>query len=209
VYSVTKELLRRGVLQEDLASPVKALVAAPPEALSVMTAREEDRLKEKKEIIEKAINEIRSMPTVSGYVAPTITFIPEEHIAQYMHQREHEWNKGLMDSDKTWWGFQDVSLVSTYGDWIESYWKQAPKEIVVKLFSNDEAIEREMQTRISERRNIRYWKGDHAFTCTMWVIGDNIVTINTRQAPFTLVEMRDHILAQNLRTVFSALWGTT
>ncbi len=206
VYSVAKELLDRGVLQEDLTSPVKALLAAPPEALSVMTTQEEKNLHEKKSLIARTIDEIRSLPSVSHYVAPAITFIPEQRMGQYLREKSDEWNVGLMTSDKTWWGFQDVSFVSKYGDWIDWYWKQAPTDIVLKLFSNDEASEREMRTRTPARREIRYWKSKETFTGTLWVIGDTVITINTRESPFSLVEMRDRNMAQNLRAVFSTLW---
>lgn len=207
VYSVARELLARGILQEDFATPVKALVAAPPEALSVLTAHEEEQLNGKKALVEKAVEEIRSMPTVSGYVAPAITFIPEARIDAYMRERNDAWNAAVLASDKTWWGFQDVSFVSKYGDWIAWYWDRAPEEIVLKLFSNDETIEREMQKRTPSRREIRYWEGEQTFTGTLWVVGDFVITINAREHPFCLVETRDRTLAQNLRTVFSALWA--
>lgn len=208
VYSVAKELLSRGVLQEDLATPVKALFASSPEALSILTIHEETLLKEKKRLVAEAINDIRSLPPVSHYVAPVVTLIPEQRIAQYLRERNDDWNTGVLVLDKTWWGFQDVSFVSKYGDWIEWYWANAPKDISLKLFSNDAAIERMTQARTPSRREIRYWKGEQAFTGTLWVIGDTVININTRQTPFTLIETHDRILAQNLRTVFSKLWGS-
>ena len=124
----------------------------------------------------------------------------------YIYKQTPAWNESILKGDKIWWGFQDVSFVSAYGDWIEWYWQRAPEEVTLRLFSNDESIERDMQTRTPARRAIRFWKGEQAFTGTLWVIGDTVVTINTRQKPFTLVETRDRLLAQNLRTVFAALW---
>lgn len=209
VYSVAQELLVRGVLQEDFSTPVKALVAAPPEALSVMTAAEEDRLQKKKVLIDEAIENIRSMPTVSGYIAPAITFIPQERMAQYLRQRQAIWNSSIMETDGVWWGFQDVTFVAEYGEWIKEYWESAPAKLTVKLFSNDEAVEKQMQTQTPTRRNIRFWKGESAFTGTLWITGDYIVMINTREKPFTLVEIRDRLLAKNLRTVFDEMWKMT
>lgn len=207
VYSVAKDLLMRGVIQEDLASPVKALVAAPPESLAVTTSAEEKILKEKMVLISKAIEDIRSMPSISHYVAPAITFIPEKRIATHLRERNDEWNRNILASDRTWWGFQDTSFVSEFGEWIAWYWQHAPNDIVLRLFSNNTTIERTMQTQTPSRREIRFWKGEQAFTGTLWVIGDTVITINTREHPFSLVETRDKILAQNLRTVFMTLWN--
>lgn len=209
VYSVAKDLLARGVLQEDLATPVKALMAASPEALSVMTTQEEEQLKEKKRLVAEAIKDIRALPPTSHFVAPTITFIPGERIDQYMRERLEAWNNDGMAYDKTWWGFQDVSFVAKYGEWIEWFWKQAPKGLSLKLFSNDAAQERDMQTRTPSRREIRFWNGEYMFTGTLWVIGDTVININTDGTPSSLTETRDPVLAQNLRTVFAKLWETT
>ncbi len=206
VYSVTKELLTRGVLQEDLGAPVKTLVPTSPEALTIITTQEEKRLQEKKQLITQAMNDIRALPSASQYVAPTISFIPEQRIASYLRERSNAWNEDVLASDKTWWGFQDVSFVTKYSDWIEWYWAHAPKDIVLKLFSNDATAEQETQKRTPSRREIRYWTGEQTFTGTLWVIGDTVININTRQTPFTLVETHDRILAQNLRTVFTKLW---
>jgi DNA-binding Lrp family transcriptional regulator len=209
-YSIARELLARGVIQEDFSTPVKALVAAPPEALSTTTAREEVRLVEKKTIVENAIDEIRSSPTAAGYVAPAITYIPEQRMAQYLKQRNEAWNESLMNTDKTWWGFNDINFIAKYGiEWIEWYWKNSPKGIGTKIFSNDREVERELQKNLPAQRQIRFWKENHEFTGCLWIVGEYIVTTNVRQSPHYLIEMRDKTLAHNLRTVFSALWNMT
>ena len=206
VYSVAHELLARGLLQEDLATSVKALVPTSPEALNTFVLKEEARVQEKKKLIAEAINDIRALPSTAGYVAPVITYIPEERINTYMHEHAPKWNESMLQTDKIWWGFQDASFVLQYADWIEWYWTIAPAALTLKLFSNDTAIEREIQTRTPSRREIRYWKGEETFTGTLWITGDYVININTHVSPFSLVETHDRVLAQNLRTVFAKLW---
>lgn len=208
-YSVAQELITRGVLQEDFSTPVKALVTAPPEALAIMTTQEEEQLNKKKVLISKVIDNIRSMPAASGYVAPSITFIPQQRIAQHLRQRTAEWNAHAMANDSIWWGFQDVTFVDVHGDWIKWYWESSPKNLVLKLFSNDKAIEKQMQSQTPTRREIRFWKGEQDFTGTLWISGDFVIMINTREKPYSLIEMRDKLLAQNLRTVFTEMWKLT
>ncbi len=209
-YSAARELLIKGILQEDFSSPVKNLIAAPPEALLVMTTQEEAKLKEKKELVGKAIENIRTIPTISGYIAPAISFIPEPRIAQYLKQRNDEWNRSLLATDKTWWGFNDSNFIARYGiEWITWYWKVAPKGIHVKVFSNDKSIEHELQKQMPNEREVRFWRGNHEFTGSFWIIGEYVVTTNVRQSPHYLVEMRDKTLAHNLRTMFSTLWSAT
>ena len=124
-YSVARDLLSRGLLQEDFSSPVKALVIASPEALMTTTAREEAALSQKKNLIKSVVDEIRSAPAAAGYVAPAITFIPEQRIAQYLKQRNDEWNDSLVKTDKTWWGFNDADFIAQYGSgWLDWYWSR-------------------------------------------------------------------------------------
>lgn len=209
-YSASRELLNRGLLQEDLSSPVKALVAAPPEALSDLTAREEAALNEHKALVEQAVGELRSLPTVSGYVAPAITFIPQERIQRHFRERNDDWNASLLKTDQTWWGFNDIAFMEQYSaGWLPWYWEHAPKGIRVKNFSNDKGVERELQKTLPTEREIRFWRGDHVFTGCLWIIGEYVVTVNVRQSPHYLVEMRDPVLAHNLRTVFATLWEAT
>ena len=185
----------------------KSLVAAPPESLSYLFETEEKRLQEKKALVEKAIEEVRAMPSTSGYIAPIVNFIPQERIAQYFVQRNDVWNESLLEHDKTWWGFNDIQFIEQYGmNWLSWYWEHAPKDILVKIFSNDQKIERQLMEQMPKERTIRFWKGNHEFTGSLWIIGEYVVTVNVRQEPHYLVEMRDRILAQNLRTVFATLW---
>ncbi|MDD2786218.1 MAG: helix-turn-helix domain-containing protein [Patescibacteria group bacterium] len=209
-YSVAQELLSNGMLQEDFSSPVKALVAAPPEALAAMATEEETRLEKKKQLVNEAIEEIRSAPSAAGYVAPAITYIPQQRIQQYFKQRNDVWNASLMATDKTWWGYNDIDFIKQYStEWLSWYWELAPKEILLKLFSNDEKIEHELKNRMPERREIRFWKGEHVFTGSLWIVGEYVITVNVRQSPHYLIEMRDPALAQNLRTVFAEMWKLT
>lgn len=52
---------------------------------------------------------------------------------------------------------------------------------------------------------IRYWKEANQFTATVWVGGDYLVMVSTREEPHYLVEIHDATLAQNMREVFKGI----
>jgi len=61
VYSVSKELMKKGVIREDLGKKTRYLVALSPSELTSLTEKEERRLLEKKRMIENAIVQLEPM----------------------------------------------------------------------------------------------------------------------------------------------------
>ena len=63
-----------------------------------------------------------------------------------------------------------------------------------------------MATKGYVNRNIRFWSGASTFTATTWVMGNYIAMINTKHHPFSLIEIHDAMMAENLRQLFSGIW---
>ncbi len=206
VYSVASELKKRGVITEDLAGPTRYLVALPPEDLMQLASQEERELRKKKVLIHDAIGELQNFVSHSVYTPPKITFITQEELRDYLYKRTDEWNRSVMASDKTWWGFQDHTYVAAYQDWIDWYWTQKnPPGMHLTLLSNKSETEREMKKKKYMDREIRFWKDAGEFTSTLWICGDYVVMICTRQEPHYLVEIYDVALAHNMREVFKGI----
>ena len=208
VYSIASELKKRGVLTEDLAGPVRYLVALPPEDLVQLAANDERDLQKKKKLIGEAVNELQSFVASAVYTPPKISFITQEEINAFLFKRSETWNKSALKIDKTWWGFQDHTLVENYKEWIDWFWKNsfAADDIELKMLSNKSVTEKEMKNAGYERRQIKFWKHASEFTSSIWVIGDYLVMTMTRETPHYLVEINDKHLAQNMREVFRGIW---
>ncbi len=206
VYSVAKELIKKGVIGEDIAGPVSYLVAKPPRELDMLVAREEKTLQKKKTLVGQAIRELEKVAENTRYAIPKVAFIPQEDIDAYLYKRTPVWNESLLKYDMTWWGFQDDTFVEHYGKWIDWYWQDgATKSIALQLLTNDSEIEKEMEKKRYTKRKIKFWGGTE-FTATTWINGDYVVMIVTSQRPHYLVEIHDATLAHNLREVFKGIW---
>ena len=206
VYSVASELLKRGVIKEDLGGPVRYLVAQPPEDLMQLASREEQALTKKKQLIQEAVIDLQSLVAGAVYTPPKIAFITQDEIRHYMRKRTPVWNESIMKTDKFYWGYQDHTFVDAYGDWIDWYWTQAvPKGLHLILLSNRSETEKRMVKKQYVHREIRFWKDAGEFTATLWIMGDYVVMIATRQEPHYLVEIHDAVLANNLREVFKGI----
>lgn len=207
VYSVAKELIARGILTEDLGAPNRYLVALPPEDLQTLIVREQQRLHEKKQLVDQAIGELAAFSAQATYQIPKIVFIAEEQIEFHLRKRSRAWNDSIMKRDQTWWGFQDATFVARYRAWIEKYWQvSAPTGLSLKLLSESAPSERETQRRTPVRREVRIWNQANTFTSTLWVCGDFVILISTRAHPFSLVEIEDAALAHNVRQLFRGIW---
>jgi len=208
VYSVAKELINRGVITEELGSSKSELLALPPSDLMVLALREERQLAEKKRAITSAIKELEIVAQQTKYSIPKITFIEQDGIETYLHQRTPEWNRSLKEVNPTWWGFQDDTFVKHYGKWISWYWEQGVEPgIVLKLLSTETDIEKQMQAKGYTNRKIRFWDGLD-IDATTWINGDYVVMIVTNQRPHYLVEIHDATLARNQRAVFQRIWNS-
>lgn len=209
VYDVAKELIKRGIISEDLGSSVRYFVAQPPKDLQYLAQREEESLKEKKGLISLAINELESLAQSTQYSVPKIQFFSEDEVENFLYRHTPIWDESMRNTDGIWWGFQDYTLVEHYLKWIQWYWtRNNPSRIeTIQILSNTKQDKAVTQgAKLHPGRNIRYWNKAGDFTATVWVCGEYIIMMMTRQRPHYAVEIRDSVLAHNQRQVFKGIW---
>lgn len=207
VYSVSKNLLKKGLVALDSTGKIDYLVANDLEEIISLIDREKAALRKKEEIARKALKELALIQTGKQYSVPKMRLIEEEHLEQFLYKRMPHWAENNQKYDRTWWGFQDHTLLDTYGDWIEWTWNTFP-ELQVNLLSNQTESEAKMEKRILSRREIKFWDKTKDFSGTFWIAGDYIITLVTRTRPHYLIEINDALIAHNQRELFKGLWKT-
>lgn len=207
VYSVVKTLISKGVISGDLADKSLHIAPLPIESLNALIEKSKDEIKIKEKIVHEVIEELKVITAEKAYSVPKIRFVEQGELNDFLYQNFQRWWKSV-DNEDAMYGFQDHSFVENYKEWVE--WggdKLEGTEFKVRLFSNLSKIERDMKGKVPVR-NIRFLD-DSQFTSTTWAIGDYLVMIYTRQAPFYLVEIHDAAIAQNMRDVFKTMWKMT
>lgn len=209
VYSVANELKARGLIVEDLGG--KTLYYLPAGDMEIEKVLEHDKRKfaEKEQGLHELKETLKMIPQSTTFSVPKIRFIAEDDLEKYLYDATPRWIQSNLANDPTWWGFQDHTFVEKFKDWIVWFWKNAPAEVNLKMFSNDSDIESQMKNEKINRRQIRFWNSDDGITGTQWIIGSYIVLIVTAQKPFYLVEIHDSVMAHNMREVFKKLWEKT
>lgn len=208
VYFVARELMARGLIAEDATGPTAFLLALPPEELVGSIEQQERELARSKEKARSLIPKLQKLAEETRYVAPRMQFVTQEQLDAFLHKRSPEWNASIARHGGAWWGFQDPSFLAKYGDWLSWYWKQdTSKDVHVRLLTNQAESEDEVRGQGYGRRETKLWEKS-TFTGTQWVAGDYVINIITSHEPHYMVEIRDAVMAENLREMFRGMWET-
>jgi sugar-specific transcriptional regulator TrmB len=207
VYNIAKGLQSKGVIAEDLGGKTLYFTSLPVQNLEQIVKRPIRELQEKESVVKKAIEELSLLAVGKEYPVPRIRFVEENNLENFLYENIGVWMEDLLNTDSIWWGIQDYSFLEHYGKFNDWYWKQPySKEAKMYLVGNESEAEREALKKIPDpNRDVRF-SDEMKFTSSIWVGGDYLIMIVTRQHPFYLVEIHDKMLALNMREVFKRLW---
>ena len=207
LYGVAKSLLKKGLIHEDIGSNRKYLMVSDPKELLYPIEREQRLLDQKKVAALNAINEISKVPRKDKHFEPKIKFVEEAHIESFLFKHTDKWNASIKKYDRMWWGFQDATSVKIYNRWLSEWWKQtSSKNIGSRIITNVSEAERMLNNKHPDRVHKYLDNEEEEFSGSMWIAGDYIITIVSKQHPHYLIETHDPIMASNLRGVFKQLW---
>ncbi len=207
VYSVAQSLQAKGFIETEIGG--KSVRFSPLSAASIEKAAERDRraLEEKSAMLREVADEVASISAGKTYPVPKIRFVEEHRLEEFLYENIERWQEDVLAGDGAWWGIQDYTFLDEYKEWLSWYWKQPfSAKTKMRLVGNDAPAERALATKQPRSvRDIRFSK-DVSFTSSVWVGGDHLIMIATRQHPFYLVEINDQTLAHNMREVFKQMW---
>lgn len=208
VYSVVNILVKKGLVNEDLGGKIRYISALPPKNLHTLIQQERRKLTQKEDLVEKVVEELAELPLNTQYSIPHVRFLDEDKLQAALYDDVEKWEKSILKVDKiaTWWGFQDHTFAKHFEEWIEWYWRRAPEKIQLKLLSNESDIEKKMEEKELERRQIKLWDIPTQFTATTWVLGEYLLMIYTHERPFYAIEIFNPVLAHNHRELFKNIW---
>lgn len=208
VYSVGKELMKKGLIAEDKAGKAMYLVSLGEGSLENLIKNQERNIAKLKQELPDILADLHKLPKQGTYSIPKIRFVDEDGLRDFLINESPIWAKSVMSSDNTWWGFQDHTLLEEYQDWADHFWSSFSKDITLNLLTNEKPVETEVMSKkpYKYQRNIKYWNDSSDFTATHVVAGDYILMIVTKERPHYLIEIHDRTMADNLRKLFKSVW---
>jgi hypothetical protein len=186
---------------------VRSMDALPPEHLLNLVDKPMRELEERKQLIRQTVDELKTLKASTTYPVPKIRFIEQQGLEDFLYSNIATWQESVKKTDHTWWGIQDYTFLKHFGKFNDWYWSQPISEGVrMCQIGNESEEERRLLRRIKKQtRDVRF-SSDMLFTSSVWVGGEYLIMIFTRQQPFYLVEIHDAMLASNMREVFKKLW---
>lgn len=209
VYNIAKSLLSKGLIAEDLGGTTLFLTPLPVDSLQQIIDRPRRELDKKETLVKKAIASLSLLTAQTHYSVPKIRFVEEDGLEDFLYDNARKWIEELPKFDGVWWSFQDHSFVENYEsfvEWVGTLEEYKRPNIKSHLLTNKAPIEDRIKKKISRtKRDVRFIS-DVDFTSSIWISGDYMVMVVTREHPFYLVEIHDATLAHNMREVLKKLW---
>ena len=168
--------------------------------------REQHALKTKERVDKAPVEQVKPFFKSKFFSLPKIQFFEGNSAVETMlYDFSEEWQRSILQADGTWWGYQDHTLVEHYRPWLECYWTIKKEQQEIKLLSNEAPVEKALKGKVA-KRTIKAVPADYDFSNTIWVCGEYIVLLMTRNEPHYAFQLRDSVFSSNLRLVFRLLW---
>ena len=209
-YSILSSLIARGVVaMEKDAEPVQYL-PLPPQALGRMVTIEREAAEKDYASKSAAAQELKQLiaPLFRNqhYSVPRIQFFEgSRNVEAMLYANEDAWQESISHFDSTWWGYQDTQFVEVYRSWLDHYWSKLRPAEKIWLLSNRADVERKLRGKVA-RREIKPLPKGVEFSSTIWVLGEYVILIMTRQQPHYAFQLKDAVFASNQRMIFELLW---
>lgn len=204
VYSILKILIDKNLVSEEIKDWKKEIICLPIENFNNIIYKQKIQLTKEEKIVSDIISDLQDSEDKKLYI-PQVKTISHENIESYLYNNFQKWNKSTLEYDNNWWWLQDTLFPYKYIDWIDHVWRESPKEINLKLFSDNSEVEESIWDKF-ERRQIIFSENINNFDWTIWIIWDYIINVYLREKPYYMNEMYNPILAKNMRNVFQVLW---
>ncbi len=208
-YSVLDSLVIKGLISTEQQATTSYYVVNKASALLRLIDHEQQELNAKGKIAQQLVKLIEPYFRSNHYSVPKIQFHEgRAGVESMLYELSPAFKESLLEHGDIWWGYQDHTFVQHYRNWLDYHWQNVRSETeIVQLISNDVDLEQELRGKI-ERREIRPIPGEYDFSSTIWVVGDYVVLIMSRNDPHYAFVLNDPVFGSNLRLLFKLLWET-
>ncbi len=206
-YSTLDNLVRKGVVAIEQKRGSTFYTANNPAALLKLVEQDKREVLAREHVAKELVQLIQPYFRNKNFSIPKLQFFEgRKNVASLLRDNLDTWRESLRQYDNAWWGYQDHTFVEEYIDWLEESWVTKSEDEYIKLISNYSKVESALSGKVKGRKIIPVSK-EYNFSSSIWVCGDFIVLLMTRQEPHYAFQLHDPVFSANLRLVFQLLWG--
>lgn len=209
VYFVLDELIQKGLISSAKKQSTTIFTPNPPAALLRLTEGERDEAARRVGIARGLVDLLGPIFERRAVEMPRLQFVEgREAVHALLQENEEAWHQSMLETDCTWWGFDDTSLFANYSQWFKQMWVRREElrrdRIYVNVFSNV-AVASSLRERWPKTK-LRPFPEGYDFTSTLWLCGNFVIVIASRRTHYAL-QLRDPLLAESIRFMFRMLWN--
>lgn len=207
VYAAASELVRRGIMHEDLGSKSKYLVAKPRD-LEKLVVEQRQKVLTEEALVADLLPELKDLASQARSPIPRVQYVRESDLKDFFYKQSMIWNESMLATGETsWWGYDsdDITRHAYVQEWLDWYWPKTSRKIELRLLSPHHESEERISKKLPQRRYMKYW--DERSDASQWVVGDYIIMVVTKQKPHYAIQIKDHMMAESLRRTYRKLWS--
>jgi sugar-specific transcriptional regulator TrmB len=209
VYFVLDSLRKRGLVSAETKNGTTYFAPCDPQVLKEELKCSQQEIAKKILSAEKLAQQLLPFFRAKQFHVPKLHFIEgRQAVLKTLSNREDLWHESMLKTDSTWWGFEDGAMFTHYKSWFEHIWSKfktlREERLNVRVFSNA-PVAAYLEGRFP-RTLLRPLPTGYNFSTTLWLMGDFIILISSREKPHYMYQLEDPALAENLRVIFRLLW---
>lgn len=209
VYSILESLQTRNLVSKQKKRGVSSFRVENPDELLGIIRRRETALEEQRRLAQELVRNLRGLYRGGSSHAPRMEYIEGKvKVERFLDSNLLTWAQSMRALQTTTAGFQDHTFVEMFRPFIKRLWKVIHEDhkIPGRILSNVSSTEKALGGKIP-RREVRVLGPEFDFRSSLWVMGDYVILIQTREDPIYASQFNDPLLAANLRLVFSFLYN--
>ena len=207
IYSILEGLEAKGLVSTEKGNGPAFFVANHPSALLRIVDEEKQRLRQVEHAATELAEALEPYFRTKNINLPKLKFFEgSKNVNAMLYDNLPKWEQSMLACDGCLWGFQDHSFVPQYMPWLEHYWARnslPTQKFSIRLYSNEADIEKTLKI---PGREIRPFSKKFTFESSLWVCGDYVIYIYTKQPPHYSFQLKDAAFASGIRMIFQLLW---
>lgn len=208
LYGILDSLIKQGLVIKEQTQSSSYFSISNPDIFVKIFEKQEEAIKEKKQIAFGLVDILQGYLKNSNYTAPKVQIYEgKKSIEQMLYRNLPLWRESSARvGNRKIFGYQDSSFIDVYQEWHNYIWTNRGNQIdKICLFANLSEYKKEKSRRVPNREVKALPEGVN-FSSSIWIYGEYIVMGITNQSPNYMIQMKDAVLSANLRVIFELLW---
>lgn len=206
-YAALDSLVKKGLVSISQRGSTSYFTANNPNAVLRLVENQKREINAREKCAQELTKILPAYFMNRNFSLPRLQFFEgRQNIENLLFDSLEQWRDSAAKYNNTWWGYQDHTFAEQYYKWIEHAWATKAENETYNFLSNYSEIELGIKKKKVPNRDIRLIPPEFEFTSSIWLVGDYILLLMTRQEPHYVFQLNDAVFAASLRLLFQLVW---